>query len=747
MASPGLDRLPTELLLEIARCLWLGDMSHLARVNRRFYQVLDPILYLTDAEPYNQYALFWAAEHNLLTVAERALRAGTPVQPHNDSPSPLRPFGRILTGQELEAVTYTLDPDTPLSIAVTAGHCAIAALLLRDPRLPSLMDSWDFMTAFHAAISGGHVEMVDMLLRHMEHVHKESMPQQMPAFFEKAAWSRNIALVKLFIENGARLALIPRDVYSAHQMRSAGTGSDELWDLYSSIRPLELASYHDLQREDLQSSLDTKAYGNGSRGIVELVKTFTSLGFNWKYKGVLARMLRMALGRDNVPLMELLLSYSSNEKKGLKTLISLGSFGIHPGPEVCKWLLARGCGREVWDRAFATALGQRDTEKARLLLSIVDGIPAYIQDRGGKMLKAACSMSFPELAQLVLSPLSAAERRKLVQDAEPKLTGRRSLLSSLLNSRPAGEEKRLETARLVLEAGADPNSETSWSKSLLRTACKKGLPGLASLLLKYGANSLQAGQNGTTILHVACRYCPKLAFIEELLKSGADVMARCDYGTTPLHHLCYPDLQVNERVMGPMARYQVAKLLISNGADPNADNGFGNTPLHFACRHESLCKMCPEDAKVVVALLEHGANIEHLNSLDEKPLFVACAWLNHPVASILLEKGADRSRETLWGFAERYPGLMWRDRFDNYAHEMVKLLLSYGVDRVFVTEEMMDSLGPQVKHYETVRLLLMHGVDVEVYKLIFGDGEKPSRTKALAEALKGKNGGGTCSGS
>ncbi|KAM3468466.1 hypothetical protein MY5147_007915 [Beauveria neobassiana] len=67
-------------------------MSHLARVNRWLYQVLDPILYMMDAKPYNQYALFWAAEHNLLTVAERALRAGTPVQPHNDVPSPLRGY-------------------------------------------------------------------------------------------------------------------------------------------------------------------------------------------------------------------------------------------------------------------------------------------------------------------------------------------------------------------------------------------------------------------------------------------------------------------------------------------------------------------------------------------------------------------------------------------------------------------------------------------------------------------------------
>ncbi|KAM3476459.1 hypothetical protein MY8738_006932 [Beauveria namnaoensis] len=65
-------------MVELAQHLWLGDMSHLARVNRWLYQILDPILYLMDAKPYNQHALFWTAEHNLLAVAERALRAGTP---------------------------------------------------------------------------------------------------------------------------------------------------------------------------------------------------------------------------------------------------------------------------------------------------------------------------------------------------------------------------------------------------------------------------------------------------------------------------------------------------------------------------------------------------------------------------------------------------------------------------------------------------------------------------------------------
>ncbi|KAM3509512.1 hypothetical protein MY11210_006283 [Beauveria gryllotalpidicola] len=318
-------------------------------------------------------------------------------------------------------------------------------------------------------------------------------------------------------------------------------------------------------------------------------------------KGELAWILERAVKRDNVPLVELLLSYSSDEQKELETLFA--SFQVGPGPEVCKWLLARGFRRDIWDQAFARALREENIEGARLLLSTVDGIPA------------------------------------------------------------------------------------------LAEAC-----------------SAVAG-----------------------IWRGSYVMARDGHGTTPLHELCVASWHIRD--MGPMARYQVAKLLISNGADPNAMNVLGTTPLQVACSN-TQARMGLEDAKVVLALLEYGVHVDQLDSRCKSPLFIACSRFNHSVASILLEKGAERSSETLRGFADRYTK-MSDDLIDGNAHEMAKLLLSHGVDRVLVRQEMMSlgSLGHELFVWETFRLLLMHA-DAGMDEPIFLEKDVcVFRTEALAEAL------------
>ena len=55
-----------------------------------------------------------------------------------------------------------------------------------------------------------------------------------------------------------------------------------------------------------------------------------------------------------------------------------------------------------------------------------------------------------------------------------------------------------------------------------------------------------------------------------LISKGADLEARSNTGSTPLHYAAFKGMT------------EVAKLLISKGADVNAKDNFDGTPLHMA---------------------------------------------------------------------------------------------------------------------------------------------------------------------
>ncbi|KAJ6779909.1 hypothetical protein PWT90_07824 [Aphanocladium album] len=729
MAPQRLDSLAAELVVDIARHLWLGDMSSLARTNRRLHQVLESFLYLTDAQPYNQYALFWAAEHNLPTVAERALRAGSPAEPACAEPSPMRPLGKVLiTHEDFAGLAEGPGGRSPLACAAAAGSTKVVALLLRHSaplQEPQVLESVGL------AASNGHVETVDVLVQYSEHAFGDNVAHVVSRAFLMAATEGQRAVLERLLEvkKGPAAVDTSTEAYRTIMLGAVAEGYDEIWELLSAARPLERMD-PDSCPTLLYSLLQVPGPLRSPRSMLELSEQLISFGMNVNDQALISRLAKLAAFKDNVPLTELFLSYSKEEPRDREQILSAQSF--FSSAQVMRMLLARGISRDVCERNFSRALQNRNFDIARLFLSAMGGLFRFTSETGAALMHQACEFGFPEaVQQLLLQGVSATTPG---HDAGNETKRRRTFLQALMNR--GREAERFEIAKMLIEAGADPakdaEADSHWG-SLLKNACEAGLASIARLLLQHGVDALETVAGNKTILHIACVYCPDVELIRDLIECGADVMARTFGGSTPLHELCL----TGRRVSGcsQMSRYEVAKLLMTHGADPNATNVNGTAPLHYACLNRPNT-MKSEAAQVAEALLENGADVEMGDSEMKSPLFLACCDLNHPVASVLLKHGADASVRKLHGFADHCVGAADGD-MGNYAiHEMVKLLLVAGVDKAMLKQMMLPPLNQRATAYDTARVLMMRagGVDRQT-TLIFDKSRDRVRAEALAKAL------------
>jgi len=169
---------------------------------------------------------------------------------------------------------------------------------------------------------------------------------------------------------------------------------------------------------------------------------------------------------------------------------------------------------------------------------------------------------------------------------------------------PVGLLTAVDTARVLLEHGADPNmpltkailtrthtiGDTALGEGatpLLRAA-KSGDIEMVRLLVEFGADPLATMPNGTTALHFAAGLgwrdgspaapsydqgteAEAVATIDYLLGLGAELNGTNDAGDTPLH------AAVTGRESETIIRH-----LLELGADPLAANGRGQTPLAAA---------------------------------------------------------------------------------------------------------------------------------------------------------------------
>ena len=174
----------------------------------------------------------------------------------------------------------------------------------------------------------------------------------------------------------------------------------------------------------------------------------------------------------------------------------------------------------------------------------------------------------------------------------------------------------LKVAKLLLDAGADPNARANAGVTPLCWAAMYQRPGIAQALIEHGGRVnlkttaysyvMKRGDNpfgitnvdvGTTALHYAALFGDKVDTARVLINAGANIDTLNAESITPLHWAVY------------FGHLEVARELLSAGADVNAPRKNGDIPLHYAYS-PSMIRM----------LLNAGADIRKINKAGKMPL-------------------------------------------------------------------------------------------------------------------------------
>jgi ankyrin repeat protein len=242
-----------------------------------------------------------------------------------------------------------------------------------------------------------------------------------------------------------------------------------------------------------------------------------------------------------------------------------------------------------------------------LLSTDVDAFLAAVQEQDLARAKAVLE-SRREIAATSLHVAAvigdAATARRLIAEDRARLSETRSEVgadpltflcySPFYGESAARDAALLETARVLLDAGADPNARDAQfgvTPLYAVTGQRVALP-LANLLLDAGASP----NDGESMFHAAERF--HLDAMELLLARGCDLNYVGDWGNTALHFLVrWHDLSK------PTTTRRGFDWLLGHGADPNVRCGKEQeTSLHLAARRG-------QSAEVVQVLLDHRAEV------------------------------------------------------------------------------------------------------------------------------------------
>lgn len=191
--------------------------------------------------------------------------------------------------------------------------------------------------------------------------------------------------------------------------------------------------------------------------------------------------------------------------------------------------------------------------------------------------------------------------------------------------------KNFAIAKILLDAGADPNLFNSYSNSLLREACAGNQGEMAMLLIQYGALVDVPGPNRDTALQHMIKH-KNIHLIRMLLDKGVDLKRILSNKQTYLGYAC-----------SEYAPCEILDMLIAAGADVEQGGDNYNKPLIVACRVRAN--------KVIKFFLQRGADPNHpiYATSHTTPLNIAIYRRNESIVTLLLDAGADPNMPQIGG--------------------------------------------------------------------------------------------------
>jgi len=241
----------------------------------------------------------------------------------------------------------------------------------------------------------------------------------------------------------------------------------------------------------------------------------------------------------------------------------------------------------------------------------------------------------------------------------------------------------LDSVRLLLLFGADPNGVDKSALTPLTSATELSFFEAAKMLAKYGADpNLAAGSNAESPLAMAIVE-NKLDFVQLYLMYGGNANFSLEDGSTILI-----------KAMNKATPKKLAELMLFYGADPNLKDNRGRTPLFLAIEAERF--------DLVTLLLDAGAD----PNLPGPKHMLWPSTFQPKVLQLLLSRGAD---------TKKCPGILELATSLN-SRESISILLDAGVNPNAKKDGVYTPLCTAIRdnRSDIVSLLLANGADPNV---------------------------------